>query len=200
MSRKIGIWGGTFDPPHIGHLAMMRGTADVLGLDLVLAMPAHIPPHKTATSAAHHRKAMVERLCSEDIRLKCDDRELTSTDMSYTVRSCKQLRAAYGGDRLIFCMGADSFMQFHRWHEWREILDNVDIAVASRPGYISGNEAVAAYCLAKFPSEQKIIHMDLAEVPISSSEIRQLPYGSVERAEWLTQPILNYIEENKLYL
>lgn len=200
MSRTIGIWGGTFDPPHIGHLAMIRGTADALDVDLVLVMPAHIPPHKTTTTAPEHRKNMVMLLCDDDNRLKCDDRELTSTDMSYTVNSCRDLRLQYPDDHLIFCMGADSFCSFHRWHKWQEILHYVDIAVASRPGYIAENTEVSSYCNATFVGEKKVIHMALEDVPISSSQIRKMPCGSTGRAAWLTKPILNYIEENKLYI
>ena len=178
----------------------MRGTADALGLDQVLVMPAHIPPHKTATTAAEHRKNMVLQLCAEDNRLNCDDRELTSTDMSYTVHSCRDLRLQYPDDHLIFCMGADSFCSFHRWFQWQEILQSVDIAVSNRPGFVAENPEVSGYCESSFAGEQKVIHMALKEVPISSSEIRQMPSGSDTRAAWLTKPILKYIEENKLYL
>ena len=135
--RRIGILGGTFDPPHLGHLWLATLAADAIGLDRVLFMPAAQPPHKrgaAVTSAA-------DRLLMTRLAIAADDAfELTLIEMeragpSYTIDSVIELRHLYGDEAALFLvMAADSLAQIDTWRQPDELLERIEWVVGPRPG------------------------------------------------------------------
>ena len=136
-ARKVGILGGTFDPPHIGHLWLATLAADSLDLGQVLLMPAARPPHKRreAVSNAADRVSMTRLAIGGDPRLDLSLVEMERPGPSYTVDSLAQLRAHLGNDvRLVLIMAADSFAEIDSWREPDRLLELAEWAVGPRPG------------------------------------------------------------------
>jgi nicotinate-nucleotide adenylyltransferase len=131
----LGIFGGTFDPIHFGHLRAAFELAEVLALEQVLFVPAADPPHRAAPLAgAAQRFAMVRAAIEGEPRFVADDRELRRAGPSYTVLTLEELRAEQGTRPLVLLLGLDAFEGLATWHRWEELLTLAHIAVARRPG------------------------------------------------------------------
>lgn len=129
------LYGGTFDPVHLGHLAIAEAARDVLACDVWL-VPAADPPHRAATGAdAAHRARMLELAVAGKRGLRVDRRELARAAPSYTVDTLRDVRVEIGGAMpLAFLLGADSLRGLHTWREWKSLLDLAHLVVAERPG------------------------------------------------------------------
>ncbi len=135
--RRIGVLGGTFDPPHVGHLWLATLAADALGLERVLVMPAAQPPHKRGqpVTAAEDRLEMTRRAIEGDPLLELCTIEMERPGPSYTVDSMIELQGRYGPDpTLVLVMAADSLAQIDTWREPDRLLSLVEWAVGPRPG------------------------------------------------------------------
>ncbi|HMA11917.1 MAG TPA: nicotinate (nicotinamide) nucleotide adenylyltransferase, partial [Steroidobacteraceae bacterium] len=123
--QPIGIFGGTFDPIHFGHLRLAEEMAEAIGLDRVLFIPAGQPPHRGAPrTAAAHRLEMVRRAVAGNPRFEADAREVNRLRPSYTVDTLNELRAELGNERpLWLLLGADAFLGLPSWHEWRRLFE-----------------------------------------------------------------------------
>src|SRR5690348_12330792 len=125
--RRIGVYGGTFDPIHSGHLDVARAVSGYFDLDELLLVPAHRPPHKTtrAISDAYHRYAMAALATADDARVKRSTVELDAPSRPYTFETMQRLREAYGPrSHIFFVIGADSFEEINLWREPARILDS----------------------------------------------------------------------------
>ena len=132
--RPMAIFGGTFDPVHLGHLSVAWEAAELLDADVRL-MPASVPPHRPAPAAdAAQRAAMLRAALQEQSRLTLDTRELERSGPSYTIDTLIELRAEHGDRPLVLLLGADAFAGLPTWHRWRELFDLAHIGVLSRPG------------------------------------------------------------------
>jgi nicotinate-nucleotide adenylyltransferase len=128
---RVGVFGGEFDPPHLGHLAVVRTARDQLGLDRVLVVPAARPPHRQPSpTPAEHRLRMAELTFAGEPRVEVSRIELDRDGPSYTVDTLRQLA---GQDELVLIVGSDQ--QMHQWHEPEEILRLAQLAVAPRGGH-----------------------------------------------------------------
>ena len=134
-ARLLVCYGGTFDPGHEGHLAVARSARDALDADVAL-VPARDPPHKGPTRAdAAQRARMLELAVAGEAGLSVDLRELHREGPSYTFASLGELRAELGDAAPIaWLVGADSLLQLHTWHRWRELFDRAHIVAVQRPG------------------------------------------------------------------
>jgi nicotinate-nucleotide adenylyltransferase len=134
--RRIGLFGGTFDPPHVGHLALAEWARERLRLDRVVFMPAGSPPHKRGRplSAAARRLAMTRLAVRGHPGFEVSALEARRRGPSYTVDTLRALRRAHPGARLYLLIGADSLDEFDTWHEPEAILELATLAVAARPG------------------------------------------------------------------
>jgi nicotinate-nucleotide adenylyltransferase len=134
--QPIGIFGGTFDPIHFGHLRLAEEMTEGIGLSRVVFIPAGQPPHRGAPrTAAAHRLEMVRRAVSGNPRFAVDAREVQSPRPSYTVDTLTTLRAELGDEQpLWLLLGADAFLELPTWHAWRRLFELAHIAVAARPG------------------------------------------------------------------
>jgi len=134
--QPIGLFGGTFDPIHYGHLRTAFELWQALGLAEVRFMPTGSPPHREQTlCSAEHRLAMVKAAVAGQTAFSVDDREVRRSGVSYSVDTLTELRAENPGRSLCLMLGMDAFLGLPDWHRWRELLDLAHIVVAHRPGW-----------------------------------------------------------------
>lgn len=136
-ARRTGVLGGTFDPIHLGHLAVADAARRMLALDEVLLIPSLVPPHRTAGPAASpfHRFAMVAMVCAAHPYLVASDIELVRPGPSYTADTLRRLHAAgYAAWQIFFLTGADAFAEIATWREYPDVLSLAHFVVSSRPG------------------------------------------------------------------
>ncbi len=134
MSRAIGIFGGTFDPIHVGHLRSALEVRDALEIDQLFLLPCHIPPHRTTPGANAQQRLDMLRLAVVNSGLEIDCRELTKYKMSYSYDTLSEIRSEIGSTvRLYLIIGYDAFLLFSTWHRWQEILSLAHLVVLMRP-------------------------------------------------------------------
>ncbi len=131
----IGLYGGSFDPVHQGHVATARELRERFGFREIRFLPAARSPLKGAATADHHRLAMLERALAGQPGLVIDARELDRPPPSYTIDTLRQVRAELGPDEaLVFILGLDSFLELPRWKDWQALTDLAHLLVVDRPG------------------------------------------------------------------
>ncbi|GFZ95572.1 nicotinate-nucleotide adenylyltransferase [Dyella caseinilytica] len=132
--KPLAIFGGTFDPIHIGHLSVAWEAAELLDAEVRL-MPASVPPHRLPpTASAEQRVAMLRAALRGQSRLTLDTRELDRSGPSYTIDTLHELRKEFGDRPLVLLLGADAFAGLRSWQRWRELFDVTHIGVINRPG------------------------------------------------------------------
>lgn len=201
---KIGIYGGSFNPPHLGHMAAAKAAVNTLGLDRLLIVPAGMPPHKTmpqGTPTPEQRLAMAE-IMTDQLRLPdaaCWDVEIRREGKSYTVDTLKEAKCRWPAAELWLLMGTDMFLSLQSWYQPEEIMRLAGICAFSRAGEDTETQFEAQK---KFLTESygaKVVTMSIPElVEISSTEIRER-MGRGEGAEYLHEAVYGYILREKLY-
>lgn len=173
---KIAIYGGTFNPPHRGHVESLQAVYEQAKPDRVLVIPASIPPHKelAAGSPDAEKRLELTRLAFKEIPYaEVTDMELTRTGKSYTSDTVEELLRKYPDAELMLAMGTDMFLSFETWHEYRYLIDNVTMLVfARREGEDEKIFKYGEYLESKYGAKINYIMHD--PLPISSSEIRRL--------------------------
>ncbi len=200
MSGAVGIVGGTFDPIHVGHLAMAQEAQHQLGLEQVLLIPAGNPWQRTPEASAQDRLAMARLAAETSGLMKVDAREVQRARPSYTIDTLLELRAELGPERpLWLILGADAFLNLPTWHRSEELLQHANIAVACRPGVDLGSGILGSDL--KIPKAAgTIVRLDMPLLDISSSEIRDALRHHRPTGHLLPAPVLDYIESHRLYL
>jgi nicotinate-nucleotide adenylyltransferase len=207
----VGVFGGTFDPIHCGHLRSALELSERLELAQLRLMPCATPPHRQSTDCtAPQRAAMVELAVAGESRLVCDTRELQRSGPSYTIDSLIELRQELGEQTsLSLIMGCDALLDIGSWHRWKEILDWAHVVVIARPGWqlpehgpvaqwIEDNRLSAADGI-KQRAAGGILIEELRPLTISSTEIRAM-LGSGRSVRYLMpESVLDYIEQHRLY-
>lgn len=172
-ARRIGVLGGTFDPPHLGHLWLATLAADAMELDRVLFMPAAEPPHKPpdGVSRATDRLLMTRLAIAGDPAFELCPIEMERPGPSYTIDSVEELDDRYGPDvRLFLVMAGDSLQQIDTWREPDRLLDRIEWVVGPRPGSAPRPEALEE----RFGQRASRIHLlSGPSLDVSSSEIRR---------------------------
>ncbi len=171
--ERIGILGGSFDPPHVGHLWLATQAADALGLDRVLFMPASQPPHKRGRrmSSAADRLLMTRLAIAGDPLFQLSPLEMERPGPSYTIDSVTELVAMYRGSQLFLLMAADSLSQIDTWREPDRLLSLVEWVVGPRPGTSLPARAVLRE---RFGRGASRIHLlEGPSLDVSASEIRR---------------------------
>lgn len=193
QATRLGLFGGTFDPPHLGHLIVAAHVCDELALDQILFMPAMTPPHKQDrdVSPGAVRLAMVERAIEGDGRFRMSDLEVRRGGVSYTIDTVRSLLADAPAMALTVLIGMDNLEDFGSWRDPSGILDLARVAVMTRPGYVPGG-AGAAY----------LQRMTLCEVPhigIAARGIRER-VAAGKSIRYLVPPAVeSYIHDQGLY-
>jgi len=134
--RRIGLFGGTFNPIHNGHLHVADVVREQVHLDRILFIPSGLPPHKQAAvcAPAHHRLAMLQHALSEHPYYEVSDLECRRSETSYTIHTVEQLRRALPEDDLFFMIGADAFSELSSWKEAERLLTLCHFVIVTRPG------------------------------------------------------------------
>ena len=215
-AAPLGIFGGTFDPLHVGHLRLAIEAREALGLGEVRFVPAGNPPLRAAPgTAAPDRLAMVERALAGVAGFAVDDAEVRAAAdgrPSYTVDSLERLRRALGPDRpLVLLLGADAFARLDAWHRWRDLFDLAHIAVATRAGHelkVGRGEAAldlefrartgTAADLATAASG-RIVPFAITALEVSASALRETLRRGGDIRYLVPPAVLDYIESRQLY-
>ncbi len=200
---KIGIYGGSFNPPHLGHVRAALACQKALGLSRVLVIPAGIPPHKClaeGSASAQERLALTELAFGDLPGFTVLDMELRREGKSYTVDTLRALKAAHEGDTLFLMMGTDMFLSFQQWYQPEEIAKCARLVCFSR--YEKDQESrealsqQAARLAREFGAEPILLENDCFE--ISSTEARRLLFFDLA-APYLPQAVAERIREAGLY-
>jgi nicotinate-nucleotide adenylyltransferase len=180
----LAIFGGTFDPVHLGHLSVAWEAAELLDAEVRL-LPANVPPHRgVPVASATQRAAILREALKGQSRLTLDLRELDRPGPSYTIDTLHELRAEHGDRPLVLLVGADAFAQLASWHRWRELFEMAHIGVLSRPGVsaglpdelereLAGRRVADAAKLRVLPAG-KVIELAVTPLEISATRIREL--------------------------
>ena len=198
--RAVGILGGTFNPPHIGHLAVARHALDQLGLDVVSLMPAHASPHKHGGSDAgpEHRLAMCRLAVAGVPALDVCTLEIERGGLSYTVDTLKQIHADDPDLATTLILGADTALTLASWREPAQLLMLADVAVAARPGTERGAVSDALAAIAP-DSDRPLRFLEMPAVDVSSSQVRARVAAGEPIDGLVTDAVAAYIAEHGLY-
>lgn len=197
---RIGLFGGTFDPIHNGHLHIARSFADELDLESVILLPAGDPYHKTTSrTAAHHRLAMAEIAAQADSRLAVSDCDIVRQGATYTHDTVQIFRQHFPSAELWLLIGMDSLLQLHTWHRWQNLVRQCRIAAAPRPGSsLAQAPAPLQNWLAEALPQGRLHILRSEPLPISSSKIRQ-QLATGHTSPDIPPQVLGYIRQHQLY-
>lgn len=194
--KRIALYGGTFDPVHLGHLEVARRVSELFEIEQVIFIPAQLAPHKTGrpVTAPIHRYAMLALATEDDPRLLISTFELDAPDRRYTVDTVAELQHMLGdGTELFFIMGADSWSEIKTWREWERLLRMTNHIVVTRPGY---DVPPAPPDL-----QDRIFFTDAVMKDISATNIRRLAsegrYNELE--QMVPGAVANYIKKYGIY-
>jgi nicotinate-nucleotide adenylyltransferase len=208
-----GILGGTFDPVHLGHVALAEAALAGLPLGEVLWLPSGSPGHRAPpVASARDRLAMLRLTTAGNPRYRIDDGELARSEPTYTVHTLTRLRAQLGNEQpLALLLGSDSFLSLPTWLRWRELFDLAHIAVASRPGHLPSDGGPAPELSAEIARRSarpeqlaasaagRIVRFDMPPMDISASAIRAQLAAGQDTRHLLPAAVLVYIEAQHLY-
>jgi nicotinate-nucleotide adenylyltransferase len=219
--RRIAVYGGTFDPVHVGHAAVARGLLQLFGLDEVLFVPAFVAPHKRErkVSPAFDRHAMLALATQDESRFRVSSVELSAPERPYTVETLSMFSESFGETaRLFFVMGADSWEEITTWREWERVLDLADQLIVTRPGYelptdhvtdavrerivdVRGGRAERVAHELDENEGPRVYLTDAVNVKMAATDVR----AAVARGEWeavgalVAPPVAEYIRKYGLY-
>jgi nicotinate-nucleotide adenylyltransferase len=190
---KTGIFGGTFNPPHLGHMIVADHVAHELHLDRLLFVPSYISPHKRTGEehAAEHRLEMVRLAVEGHSCFEACGIEVRRQGASYTIDTLRDLRALYPTDQFFLLIGADNIREFMTWKSHEQIPDLATIVAMTRPGY-GVAEGVA--------KPAGMISMEVPSIQISSSNIRRRIREGRNVSFFVQVSVLRYIKSNGLYV
>jgi len=196
---RLGIFGGTFDPPHLGHLILAETAADTLRLDRVLFVPAADPPHKAATSirtTADHRLAMVQLAIKDNPRFAISRVDLDRPGPHYSADMLRLLSAEHPNTALFFLIGADSLADLPTWSRPREVFELACLGVMRRPGVEPDVFALED----QLPGlRRRMVWIDAPYIDISASDLaRRIATGRSVRYQ-IPDSVCQYIEQHALY-
>ena len=202
--KRFGLFGGSFDPIHVGHLSIAQQIRTALKLEKIMLLPNAQPPHKNGASASAEERLEMCRLAVFNMHgLECSDFELTRGGVSYTVETARRVRAAYGPDaQIFFLIGSDSLADLPLWYEIKELLSLIDFAIAERREapikdslWTRLNSELGAEHVAKL----KAGVVNIQRVDISSTEIRRLLAAGEKIPGYLRADVEAYIRKKGLY-
>ena len=199
--ERIGIYGGTFNPPHIGHIQAAKQAVSLLGLSKLLLVPAYAPPHKSAlpsnSPTPRQRLEMLRIAAADSPKIEVSDLELTREGISYSFETVAQLRRVYPEAELVLFVGTDMFLSFDTWKNPDEILKNASLGVFYRgeKGERSDIQEKKAELEAR-GARVYLVQNDV--IPISSTQMRRLLAFRCA-GEFLPEGVLDYVREHRLY-
>jgi nicotinate-nucleotide adenylyltransferase len=215
-SGPIGLFGGTFDPIHYGHLRLAEEIIETAKLAEVRFVPSGTPPHRSRPGAdPHHRVEMARLATAGNPRFSVDDRETKRSGPGYTYDTLTELRRELGSQRPIaLLLGADAFLDLATWHRWHQLFDLAHIIVAYRPGFPIDTwqarmpEPLAHEYAARHMQQPLAVHLapaggiaavSMTGLDISATFVRTAVHSGASARYLLPDAVLGYIETNGLY-
>lgn len=216
--KRIAFYGGSFDPPHNGHLTIARRLIDLFALDEFVFIPAFHAPHKNKRpTSALHRYAMLAVATNDESQIEISKMELDAPERPYTFETLTRLKAELPDAQIFFAMGADSWDEITTWREWETVLSLVDVIVVTRPDYEIGfahvtdairerivdlrsHSTKSSDELLKFAGNSRIFITDAVFLDVSATDIRRKIKEN--EADWradVPPPVAKYIEKYELY-
>ncbi len=218
MRQRLGVYGGTFDPVHNGHLRVAAALLENFALDQLLFVPAFVPPHKRGQviSAPHHRYAMLALATAYEARLLISTIELEAPTRPYTIETLGRLQARYSDAQLFFVMGMDSFRDVTSWREHERLLSEYSVIIAARPGYNVQKLVEAAHLAPRLQTrvidlcgglqpraeelaKPNVFITDYVAVDVSATDVRQTAGAGKSVEQMAPPPVAAYIAKYQLY-
>lgn len=196
--RKTGIFGGSFDPVHSGHVKYASFICDEFGLDELIIIPAKVSPFKKANSVSDNDRLNMCRLAFNGEKMTVSDTEIKRGGVSFTVDTVRELKRERPNDRLYLFTGSDQFMSFDRWRCFDEILSDAVLVGVCRDGKLS-REEMEAYADSRLRRFGKVLITDFAPFDISSTEIRRKVQNGESVAGFVPHEVEKYIKNGGLY-
>lgn len=180
--RRVGVLGGMFDPPHLGHQQLAQSALADLDLDQLLVVVAGNPPHRSQPLAsAEQRLALARAAFADDRRILVSDVEARPGGPRYMVDTIAQLREHMPDSQLVLILGADQLVRLHQWDRWDLLIKEVEIGVARRADAVSDQELQTAE-RELTTAGARIRTFDMPQVPVSSTVVRdQIVAGQIEQ-------------------
>ena len=196
---KIGIYGGSFDPVHKGHVNAAVNFMEELSLDKIIIIPAYQPPHKKglAMTPSEHRRNMCRLAFGDMENFEVSDIEIQRADEGYMADTVEQLREMYPDDELFLLIGGDMLLSFRRWYEWHRITDEAVLAVAARNWEDDAALEAEAAILRSNGAEVRIVPIDVKE--ISSTSVRETVRRADDISSMVPEGVDDYIWDHYLY-
>jgi len=207
---SIGVFGGTFDPIHYGHLRASHEILHALKLNEIRFIPCGNPCHRDHVfTDAELRLQMVKMAIKDQKNFLIDDREVRQKELSYSIDTLISLREAYRNSSLCLIIGLDVFLNLHKWHRWMEILDFAHIIIAHRPGWSIPRSGILADLIkSKGTNDIKELHITthgsiyiqaITQMEISSTEIRNSIAKGLDLNFLVPKSVIDIIKEFNLY-
>ena len=206
--KPIGVFGGTFDPIHFGHIEPVLEVCRATGISEVRYVPNSRPGHRSQPGTdARHRWHMTLLALEGHRELIADDREIRRTGISYTVPTLRSMRSEFGLRPLCLILGIDAFLQIHRWHWWADVLKLANVIVMDRPGTTAPHQLPGWWARALNSNPRvlyetmsgNIIHIAVNRVDISATDIRYRFRHGQSVAGLLPDSVSDHIEQIGLY-
>lgn len=213
--ERVAFYGGSFDPPHKGHIAIAHALTDVFALDRFVFVPAHHAPHKKdrEPTSPFHRFAMLALATAAESKIEVSALEMESPERPYTVETLTRLKAELPASEIFFVIGADSWRDITTWREWETVLTMVNVIVVTRPDYEVGFDHVGDEVrdrIVDLRSDEGhrpgadasggIFITDAVYLGISATDIREkVKSGDATWKSCVTEEVANYIEKYQIY-
>ena len=200
ISTGIGVFGGTFDPIHKGHVALGEAAVRELVLKKLIIMPARVQPFKAGKRVTedYHREAMARLAFDGNDKVEVSDYELNNLGISYTYQTLRYIREKYPEEKMYFILGTDSFLELESWYRGVELLERYAFAVSVRPDY---EESALNQVIEKYKSKYgtEVVKLKSKMPRISSTEIRERFSLGQSASDLLPEAVERYIHKNGLY-
>jgi len=218
--KRIAFYGGSFDPPHIGHLTIARKLIDLFALDEFVFIPAFHAPHKKnrKPTSAFHRFAMLSAATNKEQKIKVSTAELDAPEKPFTIETQTRLKNEMPDAQIFFVIGADSWVEITTWREWKSVLMLTNIIVITRPDYEIGFSHVTEEIKSRIADlrnkgqeesedirlktkDQKIYITDVVNLDVSATEIRRrIRDDDGGWRKFVPGEVANYIKKYELYI
>ncbi len=206
--KLIGIFGGTFDPVHIGHKLVIENLLELIKLDELIVIPNGTPPHKEKRIGETNKLRMTKLALGHIDKVKIDDREIIKETPSYAFLTFKELQKENPNDTLLWIMGSDSYSKIDTWHRYEEFIEEVNLVILSRPDCPIKKDSFAERLLETrkiddvkgFENQTcKILLLSINPIKLTSTEIRKMISNKNDVSKSLNQDVYKLIKENNLY-
>ena len=208
MPRIIGVFGGTFDPVHNGHVLTISELLEKLPFEKILVIPNLQPPHRESSQVSYKHRYEMASLAFKDIpKTEVDSREYLREGPSYAIKTVKEVMSEEEGARVVMIVGSDSFVDIHSWYKWKELINMVDFVILKRPDRpLSKNKKAQNLVSSEWfkkdlfeDGQLNIFEIEVTPLKISSSSIRENIAKGKKIDHLVNTLVEEYIKEHGLY-